>query len=315
MAQPNLAASPGASVTAFTSTPATVSGQSLVFPADLVSYPFFMTLAFYAYQMPSFYINQPAIGTLSPIGTIRLPLPNYMVDNQMVVYDQESLGLALGAGLMKKAEGTAAAIGGTVLGGLAQGAVGAGNALGNALGLGTSSGTTATGLQLTAFAVNPFLTVMFKTPAFKKHSLSWKLSPKNAAESVVLNTIINTLKLHQLPDISSNGILLTYPDVVLISVSNSNPRQYFSYLFKRAVVEACSINYTPSGQPAFFTGTNAPGEVEIALNILEIEMWLKPDYNRGISAVAPIGGGSGPHPPPNTFNSPPVDTTNQGVVQ
>lgn len=276
----------GPTATAFTAAPAT--GTSLVFPADLVSYPFFMTLTFYAYQMPAFYVGQNTTGTLSALGTIRLPLPNYMVDNQMVVYDQEALGLALGAGLNAAAKnGLVSGIATGAAATIAQGAISAGNALGKI----ASNEVVAPILQTQGFAVNPFLTVMFKTPAFKKHSLSWKLSPKNAAESAELNTIINTLRLHQLPNVNSGALLLTYPDIVQIKVSNVSPGQYFSYLFKRAVIEACSVNYTPNGQPAFFTGTDAPGEVEIALSILEIEMWLKPDYNGGtISAGLNLNG-------------------------
>lgn len=261
-----------------------------------------MTLTFYAYQMPAFYTGQNTVGTLSPLGTIRLPLPNYMVDNQMVVYDQEALGLALGAGLNAAAQnGKLAGLGAGGTGALVQGAINAGNAVGSLVpSVGSSVVTPA--LQAQGFAVNPFLTVMFKTPAFKKHSLSWKLSPKNSAESQTLNTIVNTLRLHQLPSVNSGALLLQYPDIVQIAVSNVNPGQYFSYLFKRAVIEACSVNYTPNGQPAFFTGTNAPAEVEIALSILEIEMWLQQDYNGNQVAGTPAGVNlNGLTPALNTF--------------
>ena len=69
-------------------------------------------------------------------------------------------------------------------------------------------------LQLGGLAQNPFLTVLFKSPTFKRHSFSWKLSPNSADESNTLRDIIQTFRSNMLPALSPNvgGTLLTYPN-------------------------------------------------------------------------------------------------------
>lgn len=281
------AASIASSSSSVLASAAGAGSAGLTFPSDLGNYGYWMTLGFQAYQVPAFYTNNPGGAVTSPLGSVRLPLPNYMVDSQLVVYDQEALSLALGAGLsaIKNGGGVSGAAGAAVTGLVTQGAQTLGRTA--AAALGQSANAPEAALQATGYTINPFMTVMFKTPAYKKHSLSWKLSPKNAQESQTLNSIIAFLKMNQLPNLAYGGVLLSYPNIVNISVSNA-PTSYFTYLFKSAVIETCAVNYTPAGQPSFFTQTQAPGEVEIALSILEIEFWLQPDFNGGQVAANPI---------------------------
>jgi hypothetical protein len=128
-------------------------------------------------------------------------------------------------------------------------------------------------------AINPWLTVMFKSPSFKQHALEWKLTPSNETESAKLNQIINSFKANMLPDQNGalGGTLLTYPNIVQISVSVNNP-EFFTYVFKPAVIESFSVNYTPGSQPSFFGTTKAPTEATLRLGLMEIEYWLSSDY-------------------------------------
>ena len=70
----------------------------LNFPDNLEKQPFWMSFSFYQYQMPSltkqdvYYADR---------GTIRLPLPNSMVDDQHVQYAQEGYSLLAGAAINK----------------------------------------------------------------------------------------------------------------------------------------------------------------------------------------------------------------------
>lgn len=207
-------------------------------------------------------------------------MPNQMVDHQDVVYAVEELGLVAGAALAKfqqsgswkEAAGAAATAGG----------VQAGVNVGNAITPGQGASLL---LQTQGLAVNPFLSVMFKSPAFKKHAFKWKLSPVNEAESVDLNTILNTFRYNQLPSATSAfaGALLAYPNIVQVTVSGSTPPEVtgtsmFSYTFKPAVIESFAANFAPNGQASMFGTTGAPTEVEINLSLLEIEYWLQNDY-------------------------------------
>lgn len=247
--------------------------MSLNFPDTLESFEYFMTFAFKEYQMPDT-IDQKINGQkfLNETGAIRLPLPNSMVDSQHVEYSAESLSLAGAAavqvlqGKTKEAVETLAGAGAkklTELGaskvGLSQTDLGA---------VGATKG----------LALNPFLTVLFKSPAFKRHTLSWLLSPTNQNESKILNDIVIEFRKNMLPNQSGalGGTLLTYPKIVQVTVSNTN--EYFTYQFRPAVIENFSVNFAPDGQPSFFGSTQAPTAVEIRLELMEIEYWLSEDY-------------------------------------
>lgn len=241
------------------------NSTSLTFPSNLGSFPYWMSFSFYEYKRPKFTDNP----ILENKNNIRLPLPNQMIDHQDVVYAQEEAGLTAGGALNQylQSPGGEGALKGAAVG-LLGAAVGANRLQSKNAGLAA---------QLAGVAVNPFLTVMFKSPAFKKHQFSWRLSPTNPRESQALASIIQTLRYNQLPDISGSlgGALLTYPNIIQLSVSNAGA---FQYRFKPAVIESLSINFAPGGQPSFFGSTSAPTEVEIRISLLEIEYYLQRDY-------------------------------------
>lgn len=259
---------------------------SLVFPSDLARYSFWFTFTFYQYNVPLAGGQSGPQGSqvvLSNLGTVRLPMPNQMVDHSDVVYAVEELGLVAGAALAKFQQS-----GGSFGAALAGGATGLGvQAISNLTNAGPG-GTAGGGnilLQTQGLAVNPFLSVMFKSPAFKKHAFKWKLSPVNETESSNLNSIINTFRYNQLPSATSafGGTLLAYPNIVQVTVSGSTPPatngpSMFSYTFKPAVIESFAANFAPNGQASMFGTTGAPTETEISISLLEIEYWLQNDY-------------------------------------
>lgn len=242
---------------------------NLVFPTTLVQQELYFSFSFYKYLTPSW--GGRTTGTFQDMGNVKLPMPNRMVDQQDIRFDEEKMPALLAAAR----EGVGATI---------QGAVGSAlNSLTGGLG---RFGDPA--LQLGGLAVNPFLTIMFKSPTFKKHQFSWKLTPIDEKESQDLNRIVDVFRYHQLPngvDGAGGNFLLGYPDIVYISVHKA---QYpgsgglFSYWFKPAVLESVSVDFSPQGQPSFFTkngaGQYAPTAVELKMSLWEIEYWLKDDY-------------------------------------
>jgi hypothetical protein len=249
------------------------------FPNDLIDPSAgrnsYIAIQFQEYQRRSIF-DQPF---LNAIGGIRLPIPSQLSDNQQVSYDSSAqadpiTGAAIEGGLRgRNSSGgslSTAAIGAAV--GAASGAV----TKAASVAAGIAGIDTAQALQLSGLAQNPFLTVLFKSPTFKKHTFSWKLAPNNREESDTLKQIINTFKSNMLPAISPNagGTLLTYPNMAII---NLRPDPDYLYKFKPCVVESMDVNYAMGGQPSFFKGTNAPTEVQLSVNFLEIEYWLKED--------------------------------------
>jgi hypothetical protein len=261
----------------------------MYFPEALVSYDYWMSFAFYSYKRPVFGKSM----VLKDTGAIRLPLPNNMVDDQTIQYSPEEAGTVAGSALNQFAmtgngAGLASALGTGAVGaavGVGLGRLAQAGPVGEALAGAANAKNAALLGQLAGVAVNPFLTVLFKSPQFKKHTFTWRLSPTNAKESQTLNNIITTLRYNQLPDTTGalGGALLTYPNIVQLSVSNGgvSPRSPFLFTFKPAVIENLSINFTPSSQPSFFGSTKAPTEVEIRITFLEIEFFLQRDYGAG----------------------------------
>ena len=227
------------------------------FPNDLGKQPFWMSFNFYSYadtyNASTFEgvsgtpngVNLPQALQTQAGGTIRLPLPDNMIDSQEVTYNVKSLTEALGQSINSYVSSLGATVGGRIL-------------------------------QSQGLAVNPLLTVMFQSPNFKKHQFRWKLLPSNESESATLSSIITTLKGNMLPGIAAGGLLLTYPNIVQITISPQNGN--FPYQFKPAVIENLNVNYAASGQPSFFGSTQAPTEVEISMDLLEILLWTNQDY-------------------------------------
>jgi hypothetical protein len=254
---------------------------NLMFPNDLIdpsaNRNSYMAIQFVEYQRRSIF-NQPF---LSALGGVRLPVPNQLAETFNVSYDSSAsanstIGAAIEGGLQGR-NGVGSS--GNVFGSIASAVTGAigGKAVDTAAALGTKAGLDVPqALQLGGLAQNPFLTVLFKSPNFRKHTFSWKLMPNNEQESNTVREIIQTFRSNMLPALAPNagGTLLTYPNMAII---NLYPDETLLYKFKPCVVESLTVNYAAGGQPSFFKGTNAPTHIELSISLLEIEYWLKED--------------------------------------
>lgn len=271
----------GAATGAFTGVGAFSLGGDSVFPQDLENYPHYITFEFSEYQRRSIFDR----AFFSGVGSIRLPIPANLVDQQSVTYGEEGNNPLVGAGIetgLQKGPGYGAAA--AIAGGAAAGAV-SGFAASTMATLGRISGGALSGataqtpqaLQMFGLAVNPFLTVLFKSPTFKRHSFAWRLSPNDPKESTLLNNVLTKFKYHMLPARVANtlGAILKYPDICNVRLM---PNDKWLYKFKPCVVESISVNYVPNGNPAFYNETKAPADVQFTVNLLEIEYWLKEDF-------------------------------------
>jgi hypothetical protein len=252
------------------------------FPSDLLNDPagrsFHMAIQFMQYQRRSIF-NQPF---LQASGGIRLPIPNQLVDTFNVNYKEDKQEGAVGAGIEGALQGRS--MGATGFSGLNAGAAAKGAAAGLASSIaGAALGVASLGnlapaqvLQLGGRAQNPFLTVLFDSPTFKKHQFSWTLAPNNEEESNTIKNIIEMIRYHMLPAMSgaTGGTLLTYPSMAII---NLNPYDDFLYKFKPCVVESFSTNFAPAGSPSFFRRMPSPTSVTINISLMEIEYWLQED--------------------------------------
>lgn len=237
--------------------------DGLQFPQDLPKH--YMTLLLQKFE------TQQGLGktTLSGGSSIYLPVPKQMQDQHTVNYEQKEIGNvtgqitdALTGGSLSNFFQALKNAGGAAGGNFAAGLFGAFNI--NA----ADAARAATGM-----APNQFLTVLLKGPQYKKHELAWTLSPKNVRESESIRAIIQKLNNAMAP--GTSGAYFKHPMVVTPAYSNEN----VLYKFKPCVIEAMSINYSPSGAPSFYARSAAPDAVELRLSLTEIEFWMTGDFD------------------------------------
>jgi hypothetical protein len=271
------------------------------FPADLPNINgqmFCILFQFYKYNRPSILVPP----TLIPYGGIALPLPSDMIDQSAMSYSEEAGATAVNAGLENFNPGGSNLDLASVVMAVGEQAANIGKASLSQAGINAATNVAqlsgdpqAIGklLQFAGIAQNPFLSVMFNAPTFKRHVFSWTFIPETPNDTEVLNFILNKFRYHSMPDVtpSTSGVLLNYPDMC---VPRLVPQGYL-YDFKQCVIEGMSINYAPGNTPAFNT-KNAPNAVKLTIKLLEIEYWVKSDLlTTGSISTVPLNGLPSPY--------------------
>lgn len=261
--------------------------QTTVFPSDLLRSSsqnnFYMLFNFYQYQRPT--VQTPVFA--NPIGKIVLPLPSNLQDSQSIDYARGESNPAIGAALdgMVNAYRQSGSVTSKIYNGVSDTLTGA-STEGSIAFINTSLNTLAVkngankGLQVTGLAVNPYMTILFNAPSFKRHIFTWKFIPNNQQEADTLKYIINKFKYHALPDTNSAtaGTLLQYPDMVRPIIAPAG----YTYSFKYCVIEKIISNYSPGNSPSFVGSViPSPSAIEFTIELLEIEYFLKKDLRDG----------------------------------
>ena len=174
------------------------------------------------------------------------------------------------------------ALTGTIASGLAS-LTGKGSAL-SFLG-GGAVGEAGKGAMLSAgIARNPHMAQIFENVNFRSHTFSYKLTPKNKKESLILKDIIKYFKVAMHPNYFLGNHFFDYPlqfDIDIMHDSRGgNP---FMFNIGPSVLTSMSANYTPDG-PYFhdFNELKAPLSVEISLSFTELKIVTQQeilDYN------------------------------------
>lgn len=245
MATPSLSGPP---VPPGTNNPSGTS--SFMFPVDLIApgkREYFISFQINRYNRPT----PLTVPTLVPEQTIILPMPDMINDTPSVNWTQQKIGADAKNMIVKGALGNA-------FKGFPQA-----QAIAN---LGADALSAKYSL-----ATNPFLTMLFDSPNFKRFTFSWLLSPRQQEDSAVLQNIILLFRKNMLPSsISGQSVILEYPRIFNAAF---NPND-FLFDFKPMVIESMSVNYTPVSGPAFFVD-KSPAQVKLTINFVEIDYWLR----------------------------------------
>lgn len=132
--------------------------------------------------------------------------------------------------------------------------------------------------QSLGFIPNPHLSIFFNgvdlRPAIE---FSWLFTPRTPDESNSLKQILKKIKSKILPEVSSgNANIMNYPHIVQPTIVGVDADMIPKY--KRGLISAVSINYTPNG-PSFFKGTNSPTFIAFSFLFQEIEIFTAQDYD------------------------------------
>lgn len=123
-------------------------------------------------------------------------------------------------------------------------------------------------------SVNPFLAMQFEGVNLRSHTFRFKLAATDENESRTIRDIIKEFKTRMHPELSSGGLLFKYPDVARVAFG---PNKDNLYPILDCFVESISVNYAPSGVPAFFAGTKEPVEIDLTVNLKEIRPITRED--------------------------------------
>ena len=199
------------------------------FPADLPvisGQTFCILFKFYQYNRPSILVAP----TLTPYGAIALPIPADMLDQSAASYSEEGSDLMVGAGLENFSGSVAGAIS-AASNALAGSGIDAVNKIATNIGDPNAANKV---LQMRGVAQNPFLSVLFNAPTFKRHIFNWTFIPESQQDTENLNYILNKFRYHSMPDVlsSTGGLMLTYPDMCVPKIIPSG----YLYDFKQCVI-------------------------------------------------------------------------------
>ena len=134
-------------------------------------------------------------------------------------------------------------------------------------------------LSRTAGAVlNPNMELLFKGPALRAFSFSWKMSPRDQKESIVIAKIIRMFKQSMAPQKTDSGLFLKAPNIYKLTFQQGTGNHKFLPKIKECALNDCAVNYTPDG--GYMTYDNsAMVAVEMSLSFQEME----PIYNNDMS--------------------------------
>ena len=132
--------------------------------------------------------------------------------------------------------------------------------------------------RITGTVLNPFQALQFTGVNLREHTFTYRFSPNNADESLLLKKIIKTIKVRMHPDApdTKGGALplFNFPDTCDITFGPALDNLYY---INRCFLKNMTVNYAPQGIPSFFAGTNEPVEIEMTLQFGEVAPLVRAD--------------------------------------
>lgn len=130
--------------------------------------------------------------------------------------------------------------------------------------------------------LNSNLSLLFNGPSLRPFSFTFRLSPRDEPESVIVRRIIRQFKEGSAVNTSAQNFFLKAPDVFKIKYEQLDGKSKSLNQFKTCALTTVSVNYTPDGTyMTYGDGTMTSYEITLAFNELE------PIYQKNYSGFDP----------------------------
>ena len=132
--------------------------------------------------------------------------------------------------------------------------------------------------------MNPNMELLFKGPGMRSFSFSWKMSPRDRKESIVIAKIIRTFKQSMAPQKVPGALFLKAPNVYDIEFKTGSRPNRFLPKIKTCGLTDCAVNYTPDGSFMAYDNDSMVA-LELTLSFQEMEPIYNNDMSTGYDSV------------------------------
>ena len=221
------------------------------------------------------------------IGTVILPIPGGIQDQQQVQWGSDSMDAAAIAlsdiALSTITEGLGAGVDATINAAKnISKSDEAKKALATAI-AGSASGAGNLLTRTTGAIMNPNMELLFNSPSLRSFNFSFTLAPRNKAEAMVVIKIIRFFKQGMSPIRSKSRLFLRSPHTFRLAykhkvgLTNDKDDHPFLNKFKECALNGFGVNYTPSGQYSTYED-GVMTSYQMTMGFQELEPVYNDDY-------------------------------------
>ena len=226
--------------------------------------------------------EKPGDGNRTPIGAVVLP----------VVGPKDSNKVGWGGKPMSAIDIAASDVALSGITGGVEGAIGAVKEIGSDIqsdsgnvkkGLAAFFAGQATGVQgllsrTEGIIVNPNLELLFNGPSLRSFGLSYKMSPRNEPESIMIKQIIRMFKQSMAAQRSTSNLFLKTPNTYRLQYLTGGTTEHeFLPKIKECALTSFNVNYAADGTYATF-GNTSPVAYELQFTFQELTPIFNDDY-------------------------------------
>ena len=126
--------------------------------------------------------------------------------------------------------------------------------------------------------MNPNMENLFKGPSLRSFSFSWKMSPRDQAESVQIMKIVRMFKQSMAPQKVAENLFLKAPNIYKLQFNKGSVKHKYLPKMKTCVLIDFGMNYTPDGSYMTYQNSSMVS-YEMSMSFQEIE----PVFNNDMS--------------------------------